>query len=69
MEEQKKKYYNEKQNKATQKYQREKLEQINFRVKKGSKQKYTDAAAAAGLSIANFFTSAADEYIINHKIK
>lgn len=65
----KKSYYNQAKNEYTQKYQREKLEQINFRVKKGSKQKYTDAAAAAGLSIANFFTTAADEYIINHEIK
>lgn len=67
----KKSRYTPAQNRATQKYQREKLEQINFRVRKGEKQKYIDAATAAGVSIAQFFTSAADEKIereaINHE--
>lgn len=67
----KKSRYTPAQNRATQKYQREKLEQINFRVRKGERQKYTDAAAAAGVSIAQFFTSAADEKIereaVNHE--
>lgn len=62
----KKSYYNQAKNEYTQKYQREKLEQINFRVKKGTKQKYTEAASGFGLSIANFFTAAADEYMENH---
>lgn len=65
----KKSYYNQAKNEYTQKYQREKLEQINFRVKKGTKEKYTTAAAGFGLSIANFFTAAADEFITNHEIK
>lgn len=61
--EEKKSRYTPAQNKATQKYQREKLEQINFRIRKGEKQKYVDAAAAMGLSMAQFFTRAADEKI------
>ena len=61
--EDKKSRYTEAQNRATQKYQREKLEQINFRIRKGEKQKYVAAAAAAGLSMAQFFISAADEKI------
>ena len=61
--EDKKSRYTEAQNRATQKDQREKLEQINFRIRKGEKQKYVDAAAAAGLSMAQFFISAADEKI------
>lgn len=59
----KKSRYTEAQNKATQKYQREKLEQINFRVRKGVKQKYIDAAEERGVSLAQFFLSAADEKI------
>lgn len=59
----KKSRYTEAQNRATQKYQREKLEQINFRIRKGEKQKYVDAAAAMGLSMAQFFINAADEKI------
>lgn len=62
-EDQKKKYYSENQNRATQKYQKEHLEQINFRVKKGEKQKYIDAAAAEGVSLAKFFLLAADDRI------
>lgn len=59
----KKSRYTEAQNRATQKYQREKLEQINFRIRKGEKQKYVDAAASMGLSMAQFFINAADEKI------
>lgn len=47
----KKSRYTEAQNKATQKYQREKLEQINFRIRKGEKQKYIDAAAELGITL------------------
>ena len=61
--EDKKSRYTEAQNRATQKYKREKLEQKNFRIRKGEKQKYVAAAAAAGLSMAQFFISAADEKI------
>lgn len=55
--------YTAAQNKATQKYHKENLEQINFRVKKGEKQQYIDAAKKLGLTIADFFTSAAQEKI------
>lgn len=61
--EEKKKRYTPAQNKATQKYHRENLEQINFRVHKGEKQRYTDAAEAEGLSMAQFFILAAEEKI------
>ncbi len=61
--EEKKSRYTEAQNKATQKYQRKKLEQINFRVKKGTKEYYQEAAAAMGLSMAQFFLNAADRFI------
>lgn len=57
----KKSRYTAAQNRATQKYQKENLEQINFRVRKGEKQKYINAAAACGLSLAQFFISAANE--------
>ncbi len=59
----KKSRYTQAQNKATQKYQRENLEQINFRVKKGEKEHYRNAAASMGLSMAQFFINAADDYI------
>ena len=57
--------YTESQNKATQKYQKENLEQINFRVRKGMKEYYQQAAADMGLSMAQFFLIAADEKILN----
>lgn len=59
----KKSRYTPAQNKATQKYIAANLEDIRFRVRKGEKQKYVDAAAAMGLSMAQFFISAADEKI------
>ena len=59
----KKSRYTQAQNRATQKYQRENLEQVNFRIKKGGKKYYQDAATAAGLSMAQFFLTAADEKI------
>lgn len=61
--EEKKSRYTQAQNKATQKYHRENLEQINFRVRKGGKKYYQDAAAAMGLSMTQFFVNAADDYI------
>ena len=61
----KKSRYTDSQNKATQKYQKENLEQINFRVHKGMKDHYQKAAAEMGLSMAQFFISAADEKIKN----
>lgn len=62
-EEEKRSRYTEAQNRATQKYQKENLEQIRFWVKKGEKAKYKEAADSAGLSIAKFFLAAADEKI------
>ena len=44
-------------------YVKENLEEIRFRVKKGDKDKYKSAAENAGLSMAKFFLSAADEKI------
>lgn len=61
--EEKKSYYTPAQNKATQKYIKENLEEVKFRVKKGEKAKYKDAAQKAGLSMAQFFLTAADEKI------
>lgn len=66
--EEKKSKYSEAQNKATQKYIKENLEEIKFRVKKGVKQYYKDAAAKAGLSMAQFFITAAEEKISRDKI-
>lgn len=39
------------------------LEEIRFRVKKGEKQKYKNAAQKVGMSMATFFITAADEKI------
>lgn len=63
MPEEKKGRYTEAQNKATQKYIRENLEEIKFRVRKGEKDKYKVAAERAGMSMARFFLDAADEKI------
>lgn len=61
MPEEKKSRYTQAQNLATQKYIRENLEEIKFRVKKGEKDKYKEAAEKAGLSMAKFFITAANE--------
>ena len=61
--EEKKSRYTQAQNRATQKYQRDNLEQVRFWVRQGEKQKYVDAAASMGLSMAQFFINAADDYI------
>lgn len=63
MPEEKKGRYTEAQNKATQKYIRENLEEIKFRVRKGEKDRYKAAAEKAGVSMARFFLDAADEKI------
>ena len=55
--------YTEAQKRATQKYMKENLEDIKFRVKNGEKAKYKAAAQNAGLSMAQFFITAADEKI------
>lgn len=61
--------YSEAQKNAVMKYQKEHLEQINIRVKKGCKQKYLDAAAARGQSLAQFLTDAADAAIDRDSIR
>lgn len=61
--------YSEAQKSAIIKYQKEHLEQINIRVKKGCKQKYLDAAAARGQSLAKFLTDAADAAIDRDSIR
>ena len=67
MSEEKKSRYSEAQNKATQKYIRKNLENISFRVKKGEKQKYLDAANKMGISMAQLFIRAADKEIETFK--
>lgn len=59
----KKSYYSEAQNRATQKYIKNNLEEIKFRVPKGEKGRYKEAAEKSGLSMAKFFTTAANEKI------
>lgn len=61
MAEEKKRRYTEAQNRATQRYIRENLEEIKFRVRKGEKDRYKAAAEQAGMSMAKFFLTAADE--------
>ena len=55
--------YSEAQNKATQKYIKENLEEIKVRVKKGEKERYRSAAENSGMSMAKFFITAAEEKI------
>jgi len=55
--------YTQAQNKATQRYQKEKLAQLGVRVKKGEKEKYARCAARAGMSLARFVVVAMDEKI------
>lgn len=65
----KKSRYTPAQGKSTQKYMKENLEEIRFRVYKGEKKRYADAAAEAGLSVTQFFLSAADEKISREHAK
>lgn len=58
--------YNEAQNKATQKYQRENLEQVRLWVKKGEKDKYKQLAETDGKSLAELIRVAVKEYAENH---
>lgn len=58
--------YNDAQNKATQKYQREHLEQVRVWVKKGEKDRYKQLAAKANMSLAEFLKKAVEEYEHNH---
>lgn len=55
--------YTQTQNKATQKYIKEHLEEIKIRVPKGQKANYQNAAAAAGLSLTQFIVTAMNEKI------
>ena len=58
--------YNEAQNKATQKYLKNNMEQVRMWVKKGEKDRYKQLAAAAGMSLAEFLKQAVEEYALNH---
>ena len=53
--------YTDAQNKATQKYIKENLEEVCFRVKKGEKAILQDAAKAAGQSMAQYVIQAINE--------
>lgn len=55
------KYYNEARNKAAQKYIKENLEEVRFRVKKGEKAHIQDAAAQAGQSMAQYIIQAIND--------
>lgn len=55
--------YTEKSKEYTMQYMKDNLEEIRFRVKKGEKDKYKEAAENAGMSMAKFFTVAANEKI------
>ena len=54
----KKTYYNQRQNKANQKYQKEKLSQVRFWVKKEEKIAVQQEAEARGLSMKRFIAQA-----------
>lgn len=56
--EKKKTYYNERQNKANQKYQKEKLSQVRFWVKKEEKTAIQQEAEAQGMSMRRFIAQA-----------
>lgn len=53
--------YTDNQNKATQKYIKENLEQISFRVKKGKKDEYKEKAASKGLSLTAYIMKLIEE--------
>lgn len=54
-------HYSQAQSQATQKYQAEKLEQVRFWVKKGTKAQYETAAQSLGMSLAEFLRLAISE--------
>ena len=60
--ENKPKYYNQARNKASQKYNAEKLEQVNFRVQKGEKAILQQAANDEGRSMAQYIVQAINEH-------
>ncbi len=54
--------YSEAQNRATQKYIKENLEEVRFRVKKGEKLALQNAAKEAKMSMAQYIIQAINEY-------
>ena len=61
--------YSEKSKENTMHYMKENHEEIRFRVKKGEKDRYKEAADNAGMSMAKFFTTAANEKIERDALK
>lgn len=55
------KYYNQARNKASQKYQRENLEQIAIRVKKGDRDRLKAEAETQGQSMAQYVVQAVND--------
>ena len=53
--------YSEAQRRSTQKYRKDKVDQISILVPKGEKEKIKQAAAAAGLSVSQFILQAVRE--------
>lgn len=54
------KVYTQAQNKATQKYQKEKLEIVSFRVRKGKRNAYNELANKRNISLANMLETYLD---------
>ena len=54
------KVYTQAQNRATQKYIKENLEIVSFRVRKGKRKAYNDLAAKRGLSLSNMLETYLD---------
>lgn len=52
---------------AQQKYNSKNLDSITFRVKKGKKEEYKEAADTRGLGFMEMIRLAIEEYIANHK--
>lgn len=53
--------YTQAQNKATQKYQKKAYDSIQFRVKKGLRNKYNEYAAKRGLSLSAYIQQLIEE--------
>ena len=58
--------YSQAQNKATQKYIKEHLDQLSFRVPKGERDKYKALAERADMSLAELLRRAVEEYAASH---
>lgn len=58
--------YNEASKKATMKYQKENLEQVAIRVKKGEREQFKKIAESANLSLAEMIRQAIKEFADNH---